>query len=562
MASSTELELSSAEPQFYDWTFPGAPLRIRLKLEIVAPLLAHLMPSFGADPERPAEAGGVLLGNVHADKVEVTGFEPFLCEPREDGHFVIGENDHPRFKDFLQRWTQPGSTPGVVGYFRSQVREGLRLNEEDIALIEAFFADPGNVYLIVQPSDAEGSPVGGFFFSDTGTVFADCTFMPFPFDPALLTRESKTALMRAREERARPEAVVRVKGSSSLGKRSVLLALAAVLALSSVFAVLLLLRTKSPPAAQASSSRSPVALSVARTGTDLTVTWNSAAPAVKDARVGVLTIQDGPQKREVPLTPAMLLDSRIVFTPASDAIHVALELFTPDGRSRREELMFLFSRSAAANPPSVVRAQTPLSVTIAVPAVRKPVEASRAREPERPARRFELPSVARGAAANPSIPDAAPAESIGPGDPYLTGRNSTVLAQIPLPKPAAPPEPAPVAPAPVERPASSQPAPPQRPPSVVVPPKPLQQVRPELPPNVRGMLSQEVQVEIKVTVDANGRVTRAEPVASKGAIAEYLGKAAATAALVWKFEPARIDGKPAPGELILQFRFAPDKRKW
>ena len=41
------------------------------------------------------------------------------------------------------------------------------------------------------------------------------------------------------------------------------------------------------------------------------------------------------------------------------------------------------------------------------------------------------------------------------------------------------------------------------------------------------MLSQEVQVEIKVTVDATGRVTRAEPVASKGAIAEYLGKAAA-----------------------------------
>jgi TonB family protein len=521
-----------------------------------------MMRSFGADRERPAEAGGVLLGSVHAGKVEVTGFEPFVCEPREDGHFVIGENDRPRFKDFIQRWTRPGSTPGVVGYFRSQVGDGLSLNEEDIALIEAFFAGPGNVYLIVQPSDAEAGPVGGFFFSDMGTVFADCTFMPFPFDPALLTRETKAALVRAREEPARRESVVRVKGTSLLEKRSVLLAGAAVLGLAIVLAGLLLLKTKSPPPAQASSYRSPVALSVARTGSDLTVTWNSAAPAVKDARVGMMTIQDGPQKREVPLTPAMLQDSRIVFTPANDIIHVALELFTPDGSSQREELMFLFSRSAAANPPPVVRAQTPLSVTVTAPAARQPVEASRAREPERPARRFELPSVPREAAANPSIPDAAPPVSIGQRDTNLTGRNPTVLAQIPLPKPAAPPEPAPVTPVPAERPASSQPAPPQRPPNAVVPPKPLQQVRPELPPNVRGMLSQEVQVEIKVTVDATGRVTRAEPLASKGAIAEYLGKAAATAALVWKFEPARIDGKPAPGELILQFRFAPEKRKW
>ena len=103
-----------------------------------------------------------------------------IPEPREDGHFVIGENDHPRFKDFLQRWTQPGSTPGVVGYFRSQVREGLRLNEEDIALIEAFFADPGNVYLIVQPCDAEGGPVGGFFFSDIRFSLSACSSFSRP----------------------------------------------------------------------------------------------------------------------------------------------------------------------------------------------------------------------------------------------------------------------------------------------------------------------------------------------------------------------------------------------
>jgi len=76
------------------------------------------------------------------------------------------------------------------------------------------------------------------------------------------------------------------------------------------------------------------------------------------------------------------------------------------------------------------------------------------------------------------------------------------------------------------------------------------------------MFSGEVQIQVKVIIDAAGKVTHAEPLVSKGAITEYLGKVAAAAARVWKFEPARLDGQAVPSELLLQFRFAPEKAKW
>src|SRR5262249_15190965 len=128
-------------------------------------------------------------------------------------------------------------------------------------------------------------------------------------------------------------------------------------------------------------------------------------------------------------------------------------------------------------------------------------------------------------------------------------KTETVIA--PPPAPPAQPEPVPSAPpvkAAVPEPASQQPAP--------LPPRAIHQVRPELSPNVKAMLTHEVQVQVRVTVDAAGRVTDARALPVKGTVGEYVGKAAAATARLWRFEPSR------PGEIVLEFRFAPEKRKF
>src|SRR5262249_55716071 len=89
------------------------------------------------------------------------------------------------------------------------------------------------------------------------------------------------------------------------------------------------------------------------------------------------------------------------------------------------------------------------------------------------------------------------------------------------------------------------------------PPRPVHQIRPELPNNVKSMLQGEVTVQVHVSIDASGRVTKATPIPSTSPIAGYAGAAAANAARLWRFEPSRKAGQTVPSEMVLEFRFAP-----
>jgi protein TonB len=60
-------------------------------------------------------------------------------------------------------------------------------------------------------------------------------------------------------------------------------------------------------------------------------------------------------------------------------------------------------------------------------------------------------------------------------------------------------------------------------------------------------------VELKVIVDAGGRVERAVVVRSSGDA--RLDTAAVRAALAWRYEPAQSGGRPVPGEETVTVEF-------
>jgi TonB family protein len=82
-------------------------------------------------------------------------------------------------------------------------------------------------------------------------------------------------------------------------------------------------------------------------------------------------------------------------------------------------------------------------------------------------------------------------------------------------------------------------------------------VWPTLPANVRALLSAPLKLDVKLTVDEKGAVSRAEPVVSTGALSAFLGKLAADTARRWSFQPAREGNRAVPGEVVLHFKFAP-----
>ncbi len=550
------LQPPPCDESYYTWSFPGSPVKIRLSLDLVAGLSEHMI---GAGAEDHAEAGGLLLGTTNLNAVEISGFEPFVLDRESGPRYVITEKDRPRLRESIDRWNLPESSLRVVGYFRSQRREGLCLHDEDLAVIKEFFDDPANVFLVVKPEGEDGMPTGGFFFWSDGSVFADCTFMSFPF-------EQQSLRIAARE---RPSANPDPEEGSEIDgrlepevprKRFRILGIAAVLALTILaLAVTLRLRDPAPKPAPASN---PLALSLNPGDDAITVAWDPNSEAVRNARVGVLTITDDNRKEEVPLNGLMLQSGRLVYKPSGKAVQIALEVFSPQGLSTREMMTVVMNRGGGASaPPPGQTNQAPVkeSATAAVSVV--PVET--ASEPGIPARLpapkpFRMSESKRQPDITPSILNLEPpALELSSTPPRQTAPQvqtpAWIMPEAPAPKetPAAAVQAAPQAAAANVTPPTAQPQP--------TPPKPIQQVWPELTSTVKNMVSREVVVQVRVMVDSTGKVTAAEPIPGNGAVSGFLGKSASTAARLWRFEPARTNGKAVPSEVVLVFRFAPGR---
>jgi len=63
-------------------------------------------------------------------------------------------------------------------------------------------------------------------------------------------------------------------------------------------------------------------------------------------------------------------------------------------------------------------------------------------------------------------------------------------------------------------------------------------------------------VDIRVSVDEQGRVSSAEPIAGTNRQTAF-AKAAISASRNWKFAPAQVGDEAVPGSVILHFKFQP-----
>jgi protein TonB len=84
------------------------------------------------------------------------------------------------------------------------------------------------------------------------------------------------------------------------------------------------------------------------------------------------------------------------------------------------------------------------------------------------------------------------------------------------------------------------------------PPRPISKAAPKFPVELKTHVTKPHLVEVRVSIDEHGRVTRADAVPQKG-ITEFFVEATVSAARLWRFEPARRDNQPVPSEMTLQF---------
>jgi hypothetical protein len=179
MHSGVQLSGRSHSPHsdYYAWEFPGAPARVHLHLGVVADLERQLLWQYQYNPE--AQLFGVLLGRVipHG-AINVDDFE------RVEG----GENEE-KLKPVLARWAAKADPElGIVGYYRSQSRDGFALTQDDVFLIHSQFAQSLSLVMLIKPS-ATSVATAGFFFALGGEAKSRFSFGRFPFDREQLAAE-------------------------------------------------------------------------------------------------------------------------------------------------------------------------------------------------------------------------------------------------------------------------------------------------------------------------------------------------------------------------------------
>jgi hypothetical protein len=285
-----------------------------------------------------------------------------------------------------------------------------------------------------------------------------------------------------------------------------------------------------------SAARPSMSLRAIRRNADLELTWNRDSPLIAAATSGTLWIQEGASTRQVSFDAAELRNGSLLYSPRTDQILMRLTVNTLTDTVTESVRVIL---PAVGEPQAfpIAQLKNP-SGPVAISPAPNPRDS-----PIKPSKTFTAPSLAKSTSspAAPILQDP-PALNVGPSAPAVVPSAALQIALDRLPG-APPPPPA--------RPA-------QPPPSAAVtayePPVAIVKTQPSFPPELRNLIGKRMVVEVKVTIDKNGKVFKAEAI-PQATISKYWLNSAVDAALTWKFKPARSNYEPVWSEAIVQFVF-------
>jgi protein TonB len=537
---ATTVSVVRADPKHYVWWFPGSPVKVHLDLQMVQRLKDRLE-NHGP---RAAEEG-LLFGSVSDGAAEIFDFQP-----ASNGNVtgMIAALPKERGDRFL------------MGYYRTEEGETFHLTPKDFSLAEEYFTKPFQVFLMIH-SNGFGSPNATFFFRDGDRKMADFAFLEFPLDPAILAVEQRGRIARSQqadisttpvspapvpsplEGPRKPRRLIlkTIVGSCSI---ALIFALGVLVSNPSLQARLANLRraifspaavSSAPPPILQFSSSPLIALHAKRQNGDLELTWNRESAWISAAISGVITIHDGTEKRQIPLDAAQVRGGSLLYSPSSEQVLMELSV-TTQVNTVTESVMVLLPKTKPPNlsPPPSSGPPQPAGLP------ESPSKKARLAEASKP---FTAPTPAKGALPPaPILTD--------PPSSQMDFQWSTTPAPGIVSRTSAPAAPAPATPSPDV---------------VPTPPTPLRVVRyqpaeviskapPVFPPELPAMFVARTVVEVAVSIDKSGKVTKAEATPQKN-VSQFLINSAVTAARRWKFRPAQRGDEPVSSEMVLQFIF-------
>ena len=440
------------------------------------------------------------------------------------------------------------------------------MNEDDLFLFKTFFGKPYHVFLLIQPNTF-AAPNATFFFSHGDRKISEFPFLEFPLDASLLATEERDRISRLQQATEQPMAVqhsLRLDAGRIPRRRGTLLKIATGMLLAGFllaagwigipvlrqrFSLVWSAIRKAQPVPQSSTPASSyshphIGLQVRRQDRDLELTWDRESAWVAAATSGLISIEDGAVKRQISLDSQQLRGESILYSPTSDQIRI--------------ELTVTASTGAATESVRVIQGEA--IPTHSVSAFRSPPDA--VKPPETPAEPIRLAQPPKPFIFIPA-PIAKPATSPTPLNepPVLSGNSDSPVSpfvSFAVPQTLAPPQPTPRAI--LTEPARKEPSATRTPTEASTtatyhPPVPITKVQPTFPFELKSVALKPTIVDVRVTVDANGKVLKAEPLRPENIHRLFL-REAADAARLWRFHPALRGDQPVSSELVVRFTFS------
>lgn len=114
-------------------------------------------------------------------------------------------------------------------------------------------------------------------------------------------------------------------------------------------------------------------LQVQYEGERVLITWSRTSPAVRSAARGLLRIEDGGNRRDVPIDAMQIVAGSILYKPASDEVTFRLQVESEDGKTTAESIQVVDAGKA----PSVkAPAASPHKLKPALPSSAAPADSS------------------------------------------------------------------------------------------------------------------------------------------------------------------------------------------
>jgi len=603
-----------ASPTFsYVWHAPGRPLTIALHLEVVDRLALAVQEGCQALPRRGLEIGGMLLGRIRRrhgqTTVEIENFDLLESEHAVGPSYLLSAADR-RVLGRRLRQLRSSQKLSVVGFFRSHTRKDLAITMEDTGLLSDYFADPSMVFLLIH-AIPDRPLQGGYYVWEGRDMRAGRPREEFPFRSALLMSGDYELFQRAPSaSAARTKGPGIVTGLISLpGRLSA--ALAPWFSPSARPRAAVKSETRRLPPNSWSGLSRRIRQQASRfsgpTAWRHALQWISAAIIMVGAVAGGL-LYHGPTRATATIrrpartnagtAPAVRLalpsapPAAVEETPLPTAQleDVAAEKPSPampaETAAADKPLPAMPSEAAAADkplpvvrPPEAVAAEKPLPtappsalspVTAPSPLIAKPVsQPSPLRTPKAlaasatPVRTMDVRKLSPPSRPlkPPSLPDA----------PKVA---NTLLANVdPLNESAvvrfeAPQIPDPLVTMSVETlPVSHQalllarrhPTGAKDKQALYTPPALTRKATLDIPSELRHRLQHVIPINVKLYLDTSGKVEYAELLSDGTGGNRDLASMAVFSSRHCEFLPARLGGEAVPAEVVLRYRFAPDR---